>query len=69
MKKLQDGYDVCPMCKLDKASVHSREAVDKTWWNAAIPAHLRVICMGCSHVALVKPGSITLTGLYIGAAT
>ena len=65
--ELQDGYSVCPMCKFGKASVHSREAVEKTWLGAAMPAHLRIICMGCEHVALVKPGTIELTGLYIGA--
>ncbi len=67
MKELQDGYDVCPMCNFGKASVHSREAVEKSWLVTAEPAHLRIICMGCNHVALVKPGTVELTGLYIGA--
>ncbi len=69
MKKLQAGYSVCPMCNFEKASVHSREAMPKGWWSAVVPEHLRVICMGCSHVTLVKPGTIKLTGLYIGAGT
>ena len=68
-EELQEGYKACSMCGFTKASVHSREATKKTWWNLAEPAHLRIICLCCEHVTLVKPGTTKVTGLYIGVGT
>ena len=69
LEELQNGYTNCSMCKHMEAGVHSREAEDKTWRHTATPAHLRIICVGCKHVTLVKPGTINLKGPYIGART
>ena len=66
---LQAGYSVCSMCGFKKASVHAREKMKQSWPPIDRVAHLKIICMGCSYVTLVKPSTIKLTGLYIGAGT
>ena len=69
MKELQDGYNVCSMCRFRKAHILAVEAAPKTWWSAARTEHLRITCMACEHVVLVKPGTVEVTGLYIGVGT
>lgn len=64
--ELQEGYTKCSICSFDKASVHFRKAVPKTWWSLAEPEHLLVKCVGCSHETFIRPGTLELKSTYFG---
>ena len=70
---LQEGYERCASCGHEKASVFYRAEVPETrgvFWGISeksYPEYLSITCLGCHRKVHVKPGTVKLTGPYIGA--
>ncbi len=65
-EQLTEGYARCSKCSYDKASVHHRKAITKSFWNDAEPECLSVTCLGCDHKTFVKVGTMELKSTYFG---